>query len=68
MVPRYLMSDTLREAGLFTFNAWALDGFDKVFWREMPVSELWPQICVLMLASAAMLIVARLLAVRWETN
>lgn len=67
MVPRYLMSETLRDAGLYTFNAWALDGYDKVFWRELPASELWPQICVLMLCGAAFLIAARLLAVRWET-
>ncbi len=67
MVPRYLMSETLREAGLFTFNAWALDGFDKVFWRELPVAELWPQMCVLMLSGAAFLVVSRLLALRWES-
>ncbi len=68
MVPRYIMSDAMRETGLYTFNAWALDGYDKVFWRELPVADLWPQICVLMLASAGMLLVARLLAIRWETN
>lgn len=67
MVPRYLMSETLREAGLFTFNAWALDGFDKVFWRELPVAELWPQLCVLMLSGAAFLVISRLLALRWES-
>lgn len=67
MVPRYLMNETLRDAGLYTFNAWALDGFDKVFWRELPASELWPQICVLMLSGAVFLVVARLLALRWET-
>jgi ABC-2 type transport system permease protein len=69
MVPRYLMSEQLRQWGLYsTFNAWALDGYDKVFWRELPVSELWPQVCVLMLASAGMLVLARLLAIRWETS
>ena len=31
MVPRYLMSDELRQYGLWTFNAWALDGYTKVF-------------------------------------
>lgn len=67
MVPRYLMSDRLQEWGMFTFNAWALDGFDKVFWRELPMSQLWPQVCVLMLCSATMLVIARFLATRWET-
>lgn len=68
MVPRYVMSQSLRDAGLWTFNAWALDGFDKVFWRELPVIELWPQMSVLMLSGALFLFTARLLAVRWETD
>ena len=68
MVPRYVMSQSLRDAGLWTFNAWALDGYDKVFWRELPAIELWPQMSVLMLSGTIFLITARLLAVRWETE
>ncbi len=68
MVPRYVMSENLREAGLWTFNAWALDGYDKVFWRELPVSELWPQLTVLLLSGAIFLVIARILAVRWECD
>jgi ABC-2 type transport system permease protein len=66
MVPRYVMSAKMREVGLWTFNAWALDGYDKVFWRDQPVSALWPQLGVLMAAGIAFLLVARMLAVRWE--
>ena len=33
MVPRYLMNESLQHAGLLTFNAWAIDGYDKIFWR-----------------------------------
>lgn len=68
MVPRYVMSPALREAGQWTFNAWALDGYDKVFWRELPVGELWPQMSVLMLCGASFLVIARVLAIRWETQ
>ncbi len=68
MVPRYVMSPALREAGLWTFNAWALDGYDKVFWRELPVSDLWPQMSVLMVCGAVFLVTARILAIRWETE
>ncbi len=68
MVPRYVMSDGMREAGLWTFNAWALDGYDKVFWRELPVAALWPQLTVLMLSGSLFLVVARILALRWETD
>ncbi|OYP34358.1 ABC transporter permease [Rhodopirellula sp. MGV] len=66
MVPRYVMSDGMRRAGQWTFNAWALDGYDKVFWRELPVHTLWPQLSVLMGAGVGFLLVARALAVRWE--
>lgn len=68
MVPRYVMSQSLRDAGLWTFNAWALDGYDKVFWRDMPVGDLWPQMSVLMVCGAVFLVAARLFAIRWETQ
>src|SRR6185503_15728124 len=34
MFPRFLMSETMQKLGLLTFNAWALDGYLKVFWRD----------------------------------
>lgn len=68
MVPRYVMSESLQRAGLWTFNAWALDGYDKVFWRELPVGELAPQLAVLMTAAFGLLVAARVLAIRWETD
>ncbi|HEY2924059.1 MAG TPA: ABC transporter permease, partial [Candidatus Eisenbacteria bacterium] len=37
MVPRFIMPELLQRIGLVTFNAWALDGFTKIFWREEPV-------------------------------
>jgi ABC-2 type transport system permease protein len=67
MFPRFLMSEGLQTAGLFTFNAWALDGYQKVFWRDAPVWELWPQLLVLAGLTVVFLSVARLLARRWET-
>ena len=36
MFPRFLMSETMQKIGLLTFNAWALDGYLKVFWRKRP--------------------------------
>ncbi|MEM6692854.1 MAG: ABC transporter permease, partial [Planctomycetota bacterium] len=68
MVPRYVMSERMREMGLWTFNAWALDGYNKVFWRDLPVEALGPQLAVLMVAGIAFLLVARVLAIRWESN
>jgi ABC-2 type transport system permease protein len=67
MFPRFAMSEGLKTAGLFTFNAWALDGYQKVFWRDAPVWELWPQLLVLAGLTVVFLVVARSLARRWET-
>ncbi|QDT03619.1 ABC-2 family transporter protein [Rubripirellula lacrimiformis] len=68
MVPRYVMSDQMQQYGLWTFNAWALDGYDKVFWRELPIESLAPQLSVLMISGLVFMVAARMLAVRWETD
>lgn len=68
MVPRYVMSDQLQELGLWTFNAWALDGYNKIFWRDLPPASLAPQLSVLMSCSLCFLLFARCLAIRWETD
>jgi ABC-2 type transport system permease protein len=66
MFPRFLMSETMQKVGLLTFNAWALDGYLKVFWRDAPVWQLWPQVLVLASLTIVFLGGARLLARRWE--
>ncbi len=68
MFPRFLMSETRQQFGLVTFNVWALDAYLKVFWREAPIWELWPQIAVLTVLTGVFLTVSRLLARRWETT
>ena len=64
--PRYLMSQKLQRFGLLTINAWAIDGFQKIFWRDEPVWTVWPQVLVLVAASAAFVLIARRVARRWE--
>lgn len=66
MFPRFLMSESMQKVGLVTFNAWALDGYLKVFWRDAPLVALWPQLLVLGGLTLAFLVTARLLARRWE--
>jgi ABC-2 type transport system permease protein len=66
MFPRFLMPEAMQKAGLLTINAWAIDGFTKVFWRDEPVSHLWQQVLVLLLAGVAFFTIARRLARRWE--
>jgi ABC-2 type transport system permease protein len=67
MFPRFLMSETMQKMGLVTFNAWALDGYLKVFWRNLPITALWPQLLVLGLLTVVFLALARMFARRWET-
>jgi ABC-2 type transport system permease protein len=66
MFPRYFMSEAMQKAGLLTINAWAIDGFTKVFWRDEPISQLWPQVAVLLGVGVVLFAVARRLARRWE--
>ncbi len=66
MFPRFLMPPAMQKIGLFTINAWAIDGFTKVFWRDLPVSALWPQVAVLLGIGAGLFLIARRIARRWE--
>jgi ABC-2 type transport system permease protein len=66
MFPRFLMPEAMQKAGLLTINAWAIDGFTKVFWRDEPVSHLWPQVLVLLAIGVVLFAIARKIAERWE--
>jgi ABC-2 type transport system permease protein len=66
MFPRYFMPPAMQKAGLLTINAWAIDGFTKVFWRDLPVTALWPQVSVLLGVGIVLFVVARRIARRWE--
>jgi len=66
MFPRFLMSEAMQKAGLFTINAWAIDGFTKVFWRDLPVWDLWQQVSVLLAVGVVLFVIARRVARRWE--
>lgn len=66
MFPRFMMPEAMQKAGLFTINAWAIDGFQKVFWRDLPITALWPQVAVLLGIGMVLFAVARRVARRWE--
>ncbi len=66
LFPRFLMSEKMQKIGLITLNAWALDGFQKIFWRDEPVWAIWPQVLVLTGLGVAFFLVARRVAERWE--
>jgi ABC-2 type transport system permease protein len=66
LFPRFLMSEKLQKIGLVTLNAWALDGFQKIFWRDEPLWSIWPQVAVLTAIGVVFFLVARRVAERWE--
>lgn len=66
MFPRFLMPDSLQRFGLFTFNAWALDGYQKVFWFEAGLPDLAVEIGVLLSLTVVFILTAGQLARRWQ--
>jgi len=66
MIPRFLMPEAMKTVGLLTFNAWAIDGYTKVFWRDEPVSHLAPQVAVLIGSGMVLFLIARRFARKWE--
>lgn len=65
MFPRFLMSESMQAIGRYTFNAWALEGYQKIFWYGAPPGDLWPEIGVLGSACLVFLVIASGLA-RWN--
>jgi ABC-2 type transport system permease protein len=66
MFPRFLMPESIQKAGLVLFNAWALEGFMNVFWRNLPLNSLLLPAAVLVAWAAAFFLAARQLTKRWE--
>jgi ABC-2 type transport system permease protein len=66
MFPRFLMPEGLQKAGLVLFNAWALDGFTNVFWREEPLTSIVLPVLVLLGWTVVFFVAARQLTRRWE--
>lgn len=66
MFPRYFMPEAMQKVGLITFNAWSIDGYTKVFWRDEPITHLGPQVAVLVGSAIVLFCLARHFARRWE--
>lgn len=67
MVPRYIMSESMRSLGKFTFNGWALDGFQKIFWYDLPLSAIRIELAVLVSIAVLLGFASRIMAHRWST-
>ncbi|MFN3192566.1 MAG: ABC transporter permease [Aureliella sp.] len=62
MIPRYIMSDGMKRLGHLTFNGWALDGFKKIFWYDLPVSAIQTELGVLLAIAVGLGMLALLMA------
>lgn len=66
MFPRFLMPEGMQKAGLVLFNAWAIEGFTRVFWREEPLTSLVAPVGALLGWGVVFFLIARRLAKRWQ--
>lgn len=66
MIPRFAMSDRMKEIGRWTFNAWALDGYQKVFWFQTPLASLRNEVIALLGSSVLLGILTLMLSGRWK--
>jgi ABC-2 type transport system permease protein len=66
MIPRFAMSDRMKEIGRWTFNAWALDGYQKVFWFQSPLTSLQNEVAVLLGCSLVLGVLTLLFSGRWK--
>ncbi len=66
MIPRFVMSDRMKEIGKWTFNAWALDGYQKVFWYQSPISSLQTEVTVLLGSAFVLGMLALVFSRRWK--
>lgn len=66
MFPRFLMPEWMQKFSLIGFNAWALEGYLGVFWRDSPFITLLGPVAALVGFAALFLFIARRVARRWE--
>ncbi len=66
MFPKFIMSDAMIKVGYFTFNSWAIEGYQKIFWRDQPIRSLGPEAAVLVTSGVVLFLLARWFARKWE--
>jgi ABC-2 type transport system permease protein len=59
MIPRFLMPQWLQAAGWVTPNAWALEAYTALFWRDEPLGSLVLPLALMALSAVLGLLVAR---------
>ena len=72
MMPRFIMPAFVLKLSSVAFNAWAMDGFLKVFWYNTPdqsiLGSIVGEVAVILAMAAAFLSVAFIAAQRWAVR
>jgi ABC-2 type transport system permease protein len=56
--PRAITPEWFQKLGLLTLNAWAMDGYQDIFWRELGLAAVLPEVGVLLAIGAVAAVLA----------
>ena len=48
MMPLVFMPEIMHKLAVISVNYWAIEGFFDIFWRQLPLSEIYPKMLVLL--------------------
>ncbi len=48
MIPLFIMPSILQKIAFLSVNYWGIQGFYDLFWRELPLQDIFPKILILM--------------------
>jgi len=48
MMPLIFMPEIMHKLAVISVNYWAIEGFFDIFWRQLPLSEIYPKMLVLL--------------------
>jgi ABC-type Na+ efflux pump permease subunit len=48
MMPLIFMPEIMHKLAIVSVNYWAIEGFFDIFWRQLPLSEIYPKMLVLL--------------------
>lgn len=72
MIPKFVMPQFVTSLSKLTFNSWALDGFLKVFWYNVPgesvLLSVVPQVSMLLIWTSLFLLIAAFKTKRWAVG
>lgn len=58
MMPLIFMPEIMHKLAVISVNYWAMEGFFDIFWRQLPLSEIYPKMLVLLGIGAGLTIIS----------